>query len=290
MLNVAILGTGNLGTDLLIKICRSLHLRCTAFVGRNFDSKGLLLAKSKGICTSYEGIAFLQKNAGCFDLVFDVTNACSHLKHWPILEAMGKKVIDLTPSHIGHMIVPTINLHDVFKYDNLGLISCGGQASLPVIHTIASRCRAIHSIEVVSSIASKSAGPGTRINIDEYICKTESAIQFFSGCPNVKSILILNPATPEINMKTSIYVEAEGFELSDLGERLLLLESAIQKSIPGYRIIVGPIVDAGILIVSVQVIGSADFLPSYAGNLDIINCAAVQIAEALAASESIVCC
>lgn len=282
MMNVAILGSGTLGTDLLIKVIKSPHLNCVAFVGRNSDSRGLSLAKSLSIPISSDGIAFLETQRDLFDLVFDATNAYSHLQHWPILEAMNKKVIDLTPSHIGHMIVPSINLEDAFMYDNISLISCGGQSSLPVIHVLSEECQEISAVEVVSCIASKSAGPATRININEYIEKTEEAIRYFSKCKNAKSILILSPAQPEIYMKTTLYVEAKYPDFSRIDIRLKTLLNKIQKYIPGYRITLEPLIDGKVIVVFIQVKGCGDFLPCYAGNLDIISCAAVQIAEAIA--------
>lgn len=285
-LGAVILGTGKLGTDLLIKVLRSSHLKCVAFVGKSESSKGIALARSLGVPVSIEGISFLESIKDSFDLVFDVTNACSHLRHWPVLKKMGKTVIDLTPSHIGHMVVPVINLQDAFLYDNLGLISCGGQSSLPIIHTISQHCANIQSIEVVSSIASKSAGPGTRINIDEYIQKTEDAIRFFSKCQNVKAVLILNPAEPEIYMKTTIYVEGTCNQIELLDYKLQEIVKAVQIYVPGYEINMGPVTEQGIVTVSTRIKGRGDFLPPYAGNLDIINCAAIRIAEALAGNKA----
>jgi acetaldehyde dehydrogenase len=281
-LKVMILGTGKLATDLLVKVLRSDHLQCTAFVGRNQDSKGIAFAKNRGVVTSCAGIDYIEKNSADVDLIFDVTTAQSHIANHVRLINLGKQVIDLTPSYLSHMIVPVINLEDAYTQATIGLISCGGQTALPMIHVLAKTCNEIVSIEVVSSIASKSAGPATRINIDEYVHKTESAIQFFSCCSNVKAMLILNPAEPGINMKTTIYVEAPSFDLAQITAALYAMEKKVQAYVPLYRIKVAPFIEKNRLALSLEVQGKGDFLPSYAGNLDIINCAAIQIAEAIA--------
>lgn len=281
-LRTAILGTGKLGTDLLYKVLDSDLLECTAFVGRNKDSVGLGIAKEKGINTSDEGFEYLKRNGEMFDLIFDVTSAGAHLQHLPIVKKLEKKIVDLTPSDQGHMIVPAINLKDALRFQSLGLISCGGQTSLPMINVLHHNCQDIRSIEVVSCIASNSAGPGTRINLDEYIHRTEAAIRSFADCKNVKAALLLNPAEPEITMKTSIYIEGICEDLPKLEIELGKMVGVVRRYIPGYCLKVGPIVDAGILSLSLQVQGRGDYLPKYAGNLDIINCAAIQVAEAIA--------
>lgn len=287
-LKTAILGTGKLGTDLLIKVLRSKYLDCSAFVGRNADSKGIALANSMGINTSCEGFSFLQGKPHLYDIVFDVTNALSHREHWLALQNTGKKVIDLTPSSLGNMVVPFINLQDALIYDNISLVSCGGQASLPILSILSDFCSDIESVEVVSSIASKSAGPNTRINIDEYISNTESAVERFTGCKRVKSILILSPASPEIHMKTTVYVESKCRNLKGIKIKLDEMLNKMNMYIPGYRICIGPEYDRGVITVGAEVTGRGDFLPSYAGNLDIINCAAIQIAETIATKASTV--
>lgn len=281
-LNVAILGTGKLATDLLVKVLKSPYLDCRIFAGRNIDSKGIAFAKKLNVHTSYEGIRYLEQHPELFELAFDVTTAQSHLLHYPVFQKLHKPVIDLTPSHIGHMIVPTVNLSQAENNPNIGLISCGGQASLPMIHAISKTCQKIKSIEVVSSIAAKSAGLGTRNNIDEYIEKTESAITFFSGCSDVKAILILNPAEPEINMKTTIYIRCFSVHYPDLKKKVFETEKIMQQYVPGYTVKVGPVLEKDLIILSLEVKGNGDFLPSYAGNLDIINCSAITIAETFA--------
>ena len=281
-LNVAIIGTGKLGTDLLVKATRSQLLRCAAFIGRNQDSEGIQFAKKFNIPTSIDSFNYLEKNANDFDLIFDVTNANFHIAHQPLLKALGKKVIDLTPSRVGHMVVPVINIRDAEIYDDISLISCGGQTALPIIHVLTQVCEQIDSIEVISSIASKSAGPATRINLDEYIDNTESALSCFSGCKNVKSVLILNPAEPEVNMSTTIYAEIDCKDLSRLHEKVIDMVQFVQAYVPGYKLSVAPSFEGKLVQIMLQVKGRGDFLPCYAGNLDIINCAAIQIAEKLA--------
>ncbi len=278
-LKIAILGTGKLATDLLVKVLRSSKLECVIFVGRNRESHGICIAKDLQVPTSFEGVDFLLKQPHLYELVFDVTTAQSHLIHNQLLQPLGKPIIDLTPCRIGSLLVPSINLSLVHKTKNVNLVSCGGQTAIPIIHEIVSKADLVESIEIVSTIAAKSAGRGTRINIDEYITKTETAISYFSGCKKVKAILILNPAVPEVNMKTTLYMKGKHTDLDSIHKAILLAVENMQKYVPGYRLKVPPVIDEDVLTVTIEVVGRGDYLPFYAGNLDIINCAAIQIAE-----------
>lgn len=278
-LKVAILGSGNIGTDLLVKIQRSSFLECVLFAGRNLQSKGMQTAKGLGFFVSDESIHALLAHKDLWDLAFDATSAKDHLVHWNALASLGKPVIDLTPSYIGKQIIPAINIEDMLIHQNVNMVSCGGQASIPLAYAISQTGQEISYIEVVSSIASNSAGPATRINIDEYIHNTEEGIRTFTKCQNVKAILILNPAQPCIDMQTTVSLKMKSPKMDLIQSAIMRIEAQIQRYVPGYQLIVAPIFEQNRLFVSVRVKGRGDYLPSYAGNLDIINCAAIAAAE-----------
>ena len=277
--NIAILGTGNIGTDLLIKVLRSNNLKCEAFVGRNLQSNGLLKASSLGVNVSDRGIEYLVDIQDRYEYVFDATSAKSHYEHSKIFSNLGKKVIDLTPAKIGPMCVPCIDISDVNKFGNVNMITCGGQASLPIAHAIYKSRQKIDYIEVVSNIASRSAGPATRQNLDEYIKTTEEALKFFTHANKVKAILNLNPSEPAIHMQTTIMAKMLEPDLALIKKDIKIMETKVREYVPGYELIVGPLLDNGRIFVTVRVKGLGDYLPSYAGNLDIINCAAVAVVE-----------
>lgn len=285
-IKVAIIGSGNIGTDLLVKVMRSEYLECGAFIGRNLGSQGIQKALSMGVPVSTEGINFISKNPQCCEIVFDATSAASHFEHAPILELLNKFVIDLTPAKIGKMCVPAVNLKQSLDCMNVNMITCGGQASIPVVYAIGQTQKEIDYIEVVSAIASKSAGPATRTNLDEYIHTTEEGIKKFSGAKRTKAILNLNPAVPCINMQTTIMAKVASPDIESLKPVLAKLVSAVKSYVPGYEIIVGPVVEDGRIFVTIRVKGLGDFLPEYAGNLDIINCAAIATAEEFAMNKS----
>ena len=287
-LKVAIIGSGNIGTDLLMKISRSKYLECTLFIGRNLNSKGMHKVIGLGVRVSDKSIEAIVNEPDCCDLVFDATSAIDHKKHAEILKNLGKVAIDLTPAKIGSFCIPAVNLEECLKSDNVNMITCGGQSSIPLIHQISKLSGRIEYIEIVSTISSKSAGPATRLNIDEYIETTEKAIKLFSGCSNAKAILNLNPAEPCVNMKTTIYIKG-----TDLPENLEKIQDVvnnmaekIQQYVPGYKLIVPPVFENGRLMLTVQVVGLGDYLPAYSGNLDIINSAAIATAEAFARTRS----
>ena len=279
---VAIVGSGNIGTDLLIKIIRSPYLECAAFIGRNLFSPGMMKAQALKIPVSAEGIGYIEKNPSCCDIVFDATSSSAHIVHAPILEKLNKFVIDLTPAKIGKMCVPVVNMENALSKKNVNMITCGGQASVPIAHAIALTHDEIDYIEVVSSIASRSAGPATRLNLDEYIHTTEHALKMFSGAKKTKAILNLNPAQPCINMQTTIFAKVKHPNIEKLKIVVKDIEAQVQNYVPGYEIIVNPIMENDRIVVMVRVKGLGDYLPEYAGNLDIINCAALAIAEKFA--------
>ena len=285
-LRVAILGSGNIGTDLLLKVMRSPRLDASIFIGRNLMSPGMQKANSLGVRISEDSIQALITDPDCCDLVFDATSASDAKNHAEILHRLGKTVIDLTPAKVGPACVPAVNLQSSLQYDNLNMVTCGGQAAIPLAYLIGQAHEKVQYIEVVSSIAARSAGPATRRNIDEYVETTESAVQSFSGADSAKAILVLNPAEPCVNMQTTIFATVEEPRMVELTRSVNEMVAKIQEYVPGYELLFGPIVDNGRVVITVRVRGRGDYLPTFAGNLDIINCAAVAVAEKIAESRS----
>ncbi len=293
-MKVAIVGTGNIGTDLLVKIFRSKHLECSLFSGRSFLSPGLKKFKKekrknkrkyRNLILSDKGARALVKNAKNFDLIFDCTSAKFHKKNFNLFRKLKKKIINLTPTNDGYMCIPVLNLEECNKSIELNMVSCGAQSSVPVAYTMGKTFKnRIDYIETASTISSKSAGPSTRLNLDEYIYSTQRALNYFAGVKKCKAILNLNPAIPCINMETTTYAKIKGkkvsnLELSKFKKSLKTLILKLRKYVKGHKIIVEPSLIDDVLVVKTNTIGAGDYLPSYAGNLDIINCAAVAAGE-----------
>jgi len=280
-LKVGIIGTGNIGTDLLIKTLKSDYLECTLFSGRNLSSIGMSKAVHLGVNVSDEGIVAFSKNPHCCDLVFDATSAVSHKQHSTVFQELGITAIDLTPAKVGKFCVPLVNLDECLSQNNLNMVTCGGQSSIPILSAVSKLCN-IEYVELVSTISSRSAGPGTRINIDEYVYTTEKAIKQFSGAKECKVILNLNPAVPNINMRTTFYIKSNNYDLDLLSEKIEESVADIINYVPGYKLLVKPTIQREHIFLTVEVKGKGDYLPSYAGNLDIINSAAIMVAEEFA--------
>ncbi len=278
---VGIIGTGNIGSDLLMKIQRSPVLKCGIFAGHNPDSEGIRRAQTLGVPTTFESVHYIEKNPDCCRIVFDATSAKVHAYNAPILKRLGKYAIDLTPAHVGKFCVPVVNLFDALTLDNVNLITCGGQATIPIVYALKSVAE-VNYIEIVATVASKSAGAGTRSNIDEFTQTTKDAIQELIGIRNAKAIIILNPAEPPLIMHNTVYALIDSPDMDQIGQVVRQMEKKIQEYVPGYHIILGPVYENGRVTVGIEVVGSGDYLPEYAGNLDIITCAAVRIAEAYA--------
>lgn len=282
-LNCAIIGSGNIGTDLLYKILKSEYLIPKLVVGIDEQSKGLAIAEEKGLQTTAKGIeGFLQFEKD-IDIVFEATSAKAHEANASILKEKNKFVLDLTPAAIGPFVVPSVNLTDelIAKEDNVNMVTCGGQATVPIVYAV-SKVTDVNYAELVSTISSKSAGVGTRANIDEFTQTTSKAIKEIGGAKESKTIIILNPAEPPILMSNTVYIEIQ--------ENSLDVKKKIEKSIknqielireyvPGYRLKSEIAFRDNVVIVQIEVEGEGDFLPVYAGNLDIITAAAVQTAE-----------
>ena len=277
---VGIIGTGNIGTDILVKIMRSDYLECGIFAGRNPDSEGIRFAEKLGVKTSFRSIQAIEENPDSCEIVFDATSAETHKYHAPILKKLNKFVIDMTPAHIGPFCIPVLNLDKCLENEtNVNLITCGGQATVPIAEAITRVHPNTSYIEVVATIASKSAGIGTRNNIDEFTQTTKDAIIEFSHVKEAKAIIILNPAEPPVKMRNTIYALIDNPDIERLNNEITKVVEKIRKYVPGYNIIVGPILENGRVTTTIEVTGQGDYLPSYAGNLDIITCAGVEIAE-----------
>ena len=280
-IKVGIIGTGNIGSDLLAKVMRSEYLECGIFAGHNPDSEGIRRAQNLGVPTTFESVHYMEKNPDCCQIVFDATSAKVHAYNAPILKTLGKYAIDLTPAHIGKFCVPVVNLQDALSLDNVNLITCGGQATIPIACVLNSVAD-VKYLEIVATIASKSAGIGTRNNIDEFTQTTKNAIQELSGIKNAKAIIVLNPAEPPLTMHNTVYALIDNPDMEKISNSVLEVERKIWEYVPGYKVVLGPVYENGRVTVSIEVIGSGDYLPEYAGNLDIITCAAVKIAETYA--------
>lgn len=286
-LKVGIIGTGNIGTDLLIKIQRSQYIECAIFAGRNLASPGMRKASSMGIRISDEGISAIVQNPDLCDVVFDATSAKSHLIHAPVLKKLGKLTIDMTPAKVGVLCVPAVNLEEAVLANNVNMITCGGQASIPIAYAISLAHPEVDYIETISTISSRSAGPGTRINIDEYIDTTEKGLRIFAGAKETKAMLNLNPANPAIDMQATVMVEIKDANLERITFEIEKILKKIQKYVPGYKMVVSPTLDGNRMQVTVRVQGLGDYLPKFAGNLDIINCAAIEVAERFAQTRNL---
>jgi acetaldehyde dehydrogenase len=281
MIRIGIIGTGNIGTDLLLKVLKTDFLTPVIFSGRRMDSDGMSIAKKHNVPITDMGINYFIQNPNTCDIVFDCTNAMDAIEHAKVFAEQNIKVIDLTPAKVGDLCVPSINA-DVIKTDsNVNMITCGGQASLPLLHIISNNCEKLEYVEVVSQISSKSAGMATRINIDNYIHTTESAIRKFTGVEKCKVILNLNPAEPCVDMQTTMFIKFTNINFETLIEQIYVKIKELKTYIPFYELIIPPTVNNDILILSIKVRGAGDYLPEYAGNLDIINCAAIELTKQL---------
>ncbi len=277
---VGIIGSGNIGTDLMIKLLRSSILTPHIEVGIDENSKGLKLARSKGLKTSANGIADLLKEDDV-KIVFDASGAKAHLRHAPMLKEAGKITIDLTPAAVGPYVVPYINLDEHLDVPNVNLITCGAQATVPIVYAI-NQTAQIKYAEIVSTIASKSAGLGTRQNIDEFTQTTARSLEVVGRAKKGKAIIILNPAEPPVTMQNTIYAIVNKPDKEKITKSINKMVSQIQTYVPGYSLKHRPDVDGDKVTVQIKVEGAGDWLPKYAGNLDIITSVAVATAEEFA--------
>jgi len=299
---VAIIGSGNIGTDLLIKILRrDGPLRVAAMVGIDAASDGLARAARMGVATTAGGVDGLLNLPQFEDveLVFDATSADAHLANWAALEPTGVRMIDLTPAAVGPYCVPVVNLEDHLDAPNLNMVTCGGQATVPIVAAV-SQTAIVSYAEIISSISSKSAGPGTRANIDEFTETTSAAVQSVGGAQRAKTIMILNPADPPVLMRNTVYCLVDGdADRTAIGHAIAETIDTVRAYVPGYRLKqpvqfesftagnplyipeTGKFIGTRVTVM-LEVAGAAHYLPAYAGNLDIMTSAAIATAERVA--------
>ena len=297
---VAVIGSGNIGTDLMIKVLRtSKVLEMGAFVGIDPASDGLARARRLGVPATHEGVDGLVRMpefAG-IRIVFDATSARAHHRHDAVLRPLGKQVIDLTPAALGPYVIPVVNLEEHLGAPNLSMVSCGGQATIPIVAAVG-RVARLHYAEIVASIASKSAGPGTRANIDEFTQTTARAIEIVGGAKKGKAIIILNPAEPPLIMRDTVFCLTDEAEPAAIADSVARMVADVQTYVPGYRLkqevqfeklgMDRPLRIPGFgdfrglrSAVFLEVEGAAHYLPAYAGNLDIMTSAALRTGERL---------
>jgi acetaldehyde dehydrogenase (acetylating) len=275
----AIVGSGNIGTDLMVKLMRSETLELVAIAGIDPASAGLARARDAGICVYENGIDGILTMSPRPEIVFDATSAHSHLAYAPRLREAGMIAIDLTPAAVGDYVVPAVNLDERRGAKNLNLVTCGGQATIPIVAAV-NRVAPVDYAEIVATIASASAGPGTRQNIDEFTQTTARGLERLGGARRGKAIIVLNPADPPIMMRDTIYVRFEaGASHEEITASIKRMVREIQQYVPGYRLRTEPLFDADQVTVMLEVEGAGDFLPRYSGNLDIMTAAAVRVGE-----------
>ncbi|MAZ01775.1 MAG: acetaldehyde dehydrogenase (acetylating) [Sneathiella sp.] len=295
----AIIGSGNIGTDLMIKIQRTSDiLEMGAMVGIDPESDGLSRAARLGVATTHEGIDGLLK-LDCYkdiEVVFDATSAQTHERHDKILQADGKQVIDLTPAAVGPYVIPSVNMDEHLAEKNMNMVTCGGQATIPIVYAIKRATERLLYGEIVASISSKSAGPGTRANIDEFTETTRAGIETVGGAERGKAIIVLNPAEPPLIMRDTVFTLSQGGDQDAIRDSIHKMVETVQEYVPGYRLkqevqfeVIGDnnpvnIPDIGLASglktsVFLEVEGAAHYLPAYAGNLDIMTSAALKVAE-----------
>lgn len=282
-MKTAVLGAGIIGIDLVTKLQGSPLLECCLVVARAEQARGLRIASTLGCKTSAEGVDALLNQPEPFDIVFDATNALSHAKHWSLLEPLGTTLIDLTPSMTGFLTIPIINGPEAVTHRNISLVSCAGQVAIPILYQLSREITADY-VEIVTSAASSSIGRATRLNLDEYTQTTQAAVLHFTGMKNVKVMANVSPAKPPPPFRAVLSVVTPE---PDADQALRLVTDAadeVRKVVPGYQVKVFK-VTKDMIVVAVEVTASGDRVPEYAGNVDILNSAAVHMAEQYATSQ-----
>ena len=297
----AIIGSGNIGTDLMIKMVKyPQNMELVAVVGIDENSEGLAMARARGVTTTHEGIEGLKRLPfyGDIGIVFDATSAYAHKVHDAALRADGKQVVDLTPAAIGPFTIPPVNMHEHLDQPNVNMVTCGGQATIPMVAAVSHVAKVLYA-EIVASVSSRSAGPGTRANIDEFTRTTAAAIEKVGGAERGKAIIILNPAEPPMIMRDTVFTLSEGADEKTIRASIEAMVAKVQSYVPGYRLkqevqferfgdnnrlkIPGRGEFTGIKTsIFLEVEGAGDYLPSYSGNLDIMTAAAKATGELLA--------
>jgi acetaldehyde dehydrogenase len=288
----AIIGSGNIGTDLLLKIQeRSQVLEAAVMVGIDPASDGLARARARGVDAVDTGLAGLVAHPRFaeIEVVFDATSAYAHAEHAEVLARHGKRVVDLTPAALGPYVVPVANLAEHRDAKNVNMVTCGGQATIPIVWA-ASQVTKVHYAEIVASISSRSAGPGTRANIDEFTRTTARGLEVVGGATRGKAIIVLNPAEPPILMRDTVYLLVAPADHAALDKAIRDVVADVARYVPGYRLVQDPVFEDDVTIprdgvtgtkvtAFLQVEGAGDYLPRYAGNLDIMTSAAMRMGE-----------
>jgi acetaldehyde dehydrogenase (acetylating) len=277
-LRVAVIGSGNIGTDLVVKVRRSQHLELVGLAGIDPESEGLARAASWGVLTTHRGLEDLLEQVDEIDLAFDATSASAHPRHAELLAARGIRSVDLTPAALGPQIVPSVNLGSHMDAPDVNLISCGAQATVPVVAALSSVATVPYA-ENVSTTASRSVGPGTRQNLDEFTYATARSLEAVGGAARGKAMALMNPADPPVLMRNVVYAKAPGIDLETATSAVTRVVDEVSTYVPGYRLKVPPMVERDVVTVFIEVEGAGDYLPPYAGNLDIMTSAAVRVAE-----------
>jgi acetaldehyde dehydrogenase len=295
-MDVAIVGSGHIGTDLLVKLSRTDGMTVRSMIGVDPHSEGLARARQLGIDGTAEGVDWLLAQPDLPDIVFEATSAAAHLAHAPRYEEAGIQAVDLTPAAVGPFVCPAVNLGDHLAAPNLNLITCGGQATIPIVRAVADVVPVPYA-EIVASIASRSAGPGTRANIDEFTRTTARGIEAVGGAGRGKAIIVLNPVEPPMIMRNTVFcaVPADADRDAVTGS-VHAMVSAVAAYVPGYRLRADPQFDEprddwagyGRVAVFLEVRGAGDHLEPYAGNLDIMTAAATRVGQLLAQRSSTV--
>jgi len=288
----AIVGPGNIGTDLMYKLLRSDVIEPRWMIGVDPSSDGLRLAAAQGLESTHEGVDWLLKQDELPDLIFEATSAYVHREYAPRYEEAGIRAIDLTPAAVGPAVIPPVNGEQHVDAMNVNMITCGGQATIPMVAAV-SRAATVSYAEIVASVSSMSAGPGTRANIDEFTRTTAAGVETIGGAQRGKAIIILNPAEPPMIMRDTIFCAvAPDADRDAIVQSVVAMEKAVQEYVPGYRLLQEPQIDDPTpatqgqtkVSVFVEVEGAGDFLPPYAGNLDIMTAAATRVGENIARS------
>lgn len=290
----AILGSGNIGTDLMFKLLKGSPLELVALVGIDPNSDGLARARALGLDAPHEGADWIVDHADDIDMVFDATSAYVHVRNAPRYAEAGIVAVDLTPAARGPKVIPPVNLYEHLDAPNVNMVTCGGQATTPMVYAVRRAVEHLPYAEMVSTVASKSAGPGTRQNIDEFTKTTSTALREIGGATSSKAIIILNPAEPPIMMRNTVFAGLpEGTDHDAVLQSVYDMQVDVARYVPGYRLKNPPVIEEGPfntpggvvphrVVVLLEVEGAGDYLPPYAGNLDIMTAAAQRVGEAIA--------